>query len=106
MRPRAPSLSSILLRGLEQTARRLGGRGGRFSYRHNALHEALRRSKESIFKCHGKKGVSLRDNILLEPFAPDASLIKGKIHGTNFEDHHYQVQVEQSENLILTYSIW
>ena len=63
-------------------------------------------AKESIFKCHGKKGVSLRDNILLEPFAPDASLIKGKIHGTNFEDHHYQVQVEQSENLILTYSIW
>ncbi|MFZ9187060.1 MAG: 4'-phosphopantetheinyl transferase family protein [Algoriphagus sp.] len=63
-------------------------------------------AKESIYKCHGKKGVSLRDNILLEPFAPDASLIKGKIHGTNFEDHHYQVQVEQSENLILTYSIW
>jgi enterobactin synthetase component D len=63
-------------------------------------------AKESIFKCHGKKGVSLRDNILLEPFAPDATLIKGKIHGTNFEDHHYQVQVEQSENLILTYTIW
>lgn len=63
-------------------------------------------AKESIFKCHGKKGVSLRDNILLEPFAPDATLIKGKIHGTNFEDHHYQVQVEQSEKLILTYTIW
>ena len=63
-------------------------------------------AKESIFKCHGKRGVSLRDNILLEPFEPDASLIRGKIHGTNFEDHHYQVQVEQSENLILTYSIW
>ena len=63
-------------------------------------------AKESIFKCHGKKGVSLRDNILLEPFAPDATLIKGKIHGTFFEDHHYQVQVEQSENLILTYTIW
>jgi phosphopantetheinyl transferase len=63
-------------------------------------------AKESIFKCHGKKGVSLRDNILLEPFSPEATRIKGKIYGTNFEDHHYQVQVEQSENLILTYTIW
>ena len=63
-------------------------------------------AKESIFKCHGKKGVSLRDNILLEPFAPDATLIKGKIHGTNFKDHHYKVQVEQNENHILTYTIW
>lgn len=62
-------------------------------------------AKESIFKCHGKKGVSLRDNILLEPFALDATLIKGKIHGTNFNDHHYNVQVEQNENHILTYTI-
>jgi hypothetical protein len=43
---------------------------------------------------------------LLEPFAPDATLIKGRIHGTDFKDHHYQVQVEQSENHILTYTIW
>lgn len=63
-------------------------------------------AKESIFKCHGKKGISLRDHILLEPFNSDATLIKGKIHGTNFEDHHYQVQVEQTESLILTYTIW
>lgn len=63
-------------------------------------------AKESIFKCHGKKGVSLRDNILLEPFDPDATLIKGKIHGTNFKDHHYNVQVEQNENHVLTYTIW
>lgn len=63
-------------------------------------------AKESIFKCLGKKGVSLRDNILLEPFDPDATLIKGKIHGTNFKDHHYKVQVEQNENHVLTYTIW
>lgn len=63
-------------------------------------------AKESIFKCLGKKGVSLRENILLEPFAPDATLINGKIHGTNFNDHHYKVQVEQNENHILTYTIW
>ena len=62
-------------------------------------------AKESIFKCHGKSGVSLRENILLEPFTPDATLIKGKIHGTNFNDHHYKVQVEQNENHILTYTI-
>lgn len=63
-------------------------------------------AKESIFKCLGKKGVSLRDNILLEPFDPDATLIKGKIHGTNFKDHHYKVQVEQNESHVLTYTIW
>ncbi|MDA0313963.1 MAG: 4'-phosphopantetheinyl transferase superfamily protein [Bacteroidetes bacterium] len=63
-------------------------------------------AKESIFKCHGKKSVSLRDNILLEPFAPNATLIKGKIHGVNFNDQHYNVQVEQNENHILTYTIW
>ena len=62
-------------------------------------------AKESIFKCHGKNGVSLRENILLEPFAPDATLIKGKIHGTNFNDHHYNVQVEQNETHVLTYTI-
>ena len=62
-------------------------------------------AKESIFKCHGKSGVSLRENILLEPFTPDATLIKGKIHGTNFNDHHYKVQVEQNENHILTDTI-
>lgn len=63
-------------------------------------------AKESIFKCHGKKGVSLRNNILLEPFDPEATLINGKIHGTNFKDHHYKVQVEQNENHVLTYTIW
>ncbi len=63
-------------------------------------------AKESIFKCHGKKGVSLRENILLDPFDSDATLIRGKIHGTNFKDHHYKVQVEQNENHVLTYTIW
>ena len=63
-------------------------------------------AKESIFKCHGKKGVSLRENILLDPFDSVATLIRGKIQGTNFKDHHYKVQVEQNENHVLTYTIW
>ena len=71
-----------------------------------AHYTMARSAKESIFKCHGNSGVSLRENILLEPFTPDATLIKGKIHGTNFNDHHYKVQVEQNENHILTYTIW
>jgi len=33
-------------------------------------------------------------------------LIKGKIHGTDFKDHHYNVQIEQNETHILTYTIW
>ena len=63
-------------------------------------------AKETIFKCQGTRGVSLRDHILLEPFAPDATLIKGKIRGTDFANHHYSVQVKREENTILTYTIW
>jgi enterobactin synthetase component D len=63
-------------------------------------------AKESIFKCQGKKGVSFRDNVLLEPFDINASSIKGKIKGTDFADHHYSVEVRRMENVILTYTIW
>ena len=63
-------------------------------------------AKESIFKCQGKRGVSFRENILLEPFGVHDSIIKGKIRGTDFADHHYQIQVRKLENVILTYTIW
>jgi phosphopantetheinyl transferase len=63
-------------------------------------------AKESIFKCQGKRGVSFRENILLEPFEPNATKITGKIRGTDFADHHYTVDVRRLENVILTYTIW
>ncbi len=63
-------------------------------------------AKESIFKCQGKRGVSFRENILLEPFSSDATIIKGKVRGTDFADHHYQVQVRVISNVVLTYTIW
>lgn len=63
-------------------------------------------AKESIFKCQGKRGVSFRENILLEPFEINALKIKGKIRGTDFADHHYTVDVRRLENVILTYTIW
>lgn len=63
-------------------------------------------AKESIFKCQGKRGVSFRDNILLEPFSLDATIIKGKVRGTEFADHHYQVQVQVISNVVLTYTTW
>ena len=63
-------------------------------------------AKESIFKCQGKRGVSFRDNILLEPFDIHADKIKGKIRGTDFADHYYTVEVRRLENVILTYTIW
>jgi len=63
-------------------------------------------AKESIFKCQGKRGVSFRENILLEPFGIQDSIIKGKIRGTEFADHHYHIQVRKLENVILTYTIW
>ncbi len=63
-------------------------------------------AKESIFKCQGTRGVSFRENILLEPFSSDAIIIKGKVRGTDFADHHYQVQVRVISNVVLTYTIW
>ncbi|GAB3221964.1 4'-phosphopantetheinyl transferase superfamily protein [Algoriphagus aestuariicola] len=63
-------------------------------------------AKESIFKCQGRKGVSFRDNILLDPFDVNTTRIKGRIRGTEFADHHYTVEVRQLENVILTYTIW
>lgn len=63
-------------------------------------------AKESIFKCQGKKGVSFRENILLEPFDLEANKIKGRIRGTNFADHYYTVNVKHLENVILTYTTW
>lgn len=63
-------------------------------------------AKESIFKCQGKRGVSFRNNILLEPFSSDATIINGKVRGTDFADHHYQVQVRVISNVVLTYTIW
>ena len=63
-------------------------------------------AKESIFKCQGKRGVSFRENILLEPFGSDATIIRGKVRGTDFADHHYQVQVRVISNVVLTYTIW
>ncbi|UZD22804.1 4'-phosphopantetheinyl transferase superfamily protein [Algoriphagus halophytocola] len=71
------------------------------------LHYTLAWSaKESIFKCQGKRGVSFRDNILLEPFDQNATLIKAKIRGTDYADHHYFVKARIFENVVLTYTIW
>lgn len=63
-------------------------------------------AKESIFKCQGKKGISFRENVLLEPFSMSDQIIKGKIHGTDFADHHYKVKALVEENTVLTYTIW
>jgi phosphopantetheinyl transferase len=63
-------------------------------------------AKESIFKCQGKRGVSFRDNILLEPFCVEDKIIRGKIQGTDFADHHYQVESQLLGDVVLTYTIW
>jgi hypothetical protein len=62
--------------------------------------------KESIYKCQGKKGISLRQNIILEPFTADDKIIKGKIYGSDFSDHHYQVMSYSENDMILTYTVW
>lgn len=63
-------------------------------------------AKESIFKCQGKRGVSLRENILLEPFSIEDKVIFGEIKGLNFANHRYEIHVEHIQNTILTYTVW
>ena len=63
-------------------------------------------AKETIYKCQGKKGISLKENILLQPFVKDQKIIKGIIYGTDFADHHYSVEVEVDREMVLTYTVW
>src|SRR5690554_688105 len=63
-------------------------------------------AKETIYKCQGRKGISLRENILLQPFHKDQKVLKGKVYGTDFADHHYTVEVTVDDEMVLTYTIW
>ncbi len=63
-------------------------------------------AKESIFKCQGRRGVSFRDNILLEPFTINSPIIKAKIRDTDFSNHHYKVEARVFNETVLTYTIW
>jgi phosphopantetheinyl transferase len=63
-------------------------------------------AKESIFKCQGKRGISLRRNILLEPFNFEDKVIQGKVHQSEFSDHFYNVRVEMEQDIVLTYTVW
>jgi phosphopantetheinyl transferase len=63
-------------------------------------------AKESIFKCQGKRGISLRRNILLEPFSDEDKVIQGKVHQSEFSDHFYKVRVEMEKDIVLTYTVW
>ncbi|WP_194774242.1 4'-phosphopantetheinyl transferase family protein [Pararhodonellum marinum] len=63
-------------------------------------------AKESIYKCQGKKGISLRQHIFLSPFTKSDPVIKGRIQGSEDTDHHYTVQVQIENDIILTYTIW
>ncbi|MGY6744287.1 MAG: 4'-phosphopantetheinyl transferase family protein [Cecembia sp.] len=71
-----------------------------------ALYTVAWSAKESIFKCQGRKGISLRSNILLEPFTLQDKVIKGKVYQSEFSDHFYQVKVEKENDIVLTYTIW
>jgi len=62
--------------------------------------------KESIYKCQGKRGISLRQNIILEPFTAKDEIIKGKVYGTDFSDHYYKVMVHAENDMVLTYTVW
>jgi phosphopantetheinyl transferase len=63
-------------------------------------------AKESIFKCQGKKGISLRHNIRLSPFSLMDKVIHGRIQQSEYSDHFYKVKVEIENDIVLTYTIW
>ncbi len=63
-------------------------------------------AKESIFKCQGRRGISLKSNILLEPFSIKDNVIKGKVYQSEHSDHFYQVKIEREKDIVLTYTIW
>lgn len=63
-------------------------------------------AKESIFKCQGKKGISLKHNIRLSPFSLMDMVIEGKIQQSEYSDHFYKVKVEIENDIVLTYTIW
>lgn len=63
-------------------------------------------AKESIYKCQGRKGISLKENILLKPFGVEDQVIQGKVYDSEFSDHFYSVKVEVSGEMVLTYTIW
>ncbi|ERM84287.1 4-phosphopantetheinyl transferase [Rhodonellum psychrophilum GCM71 = DSM 17998] len=70
------------------------------------LHTIAWSAKESIYKCQGKKGISLKENILLFPFKLEDKIIKAKVYQSDFSDHFYQVKVEHEKDMVLTYTIW
>ncbi len=63
-------------------------------------------AKESIFKCQGRRGVSLKNNIRLSPFTLHDDVIKAKVYDTEFSNHFYTVKVEREGDVVLTYTIW
>jgi phosphopantetheinyl transferase len=63
-------------------------------------------AKESIFKCQGRRGVSLKNNIRLNPFTLEDKVISGRVENTEFSDHHYQVKIEWQNDIVLTYTVW
>ncbi|EIM76384.1 4'-phosphopantetheinyl transferase [Nitritalea halalkaliphila LW7] len=71
------------------------------------LHYTLAWSaKETIFKCQGRKGISLREHILLDPFPVDAPFIYGQIHHTDHSNHFYKVKPYVQNDLVMTYTVW
>lgn len=70
------------------------------------LHTIAWSAKESIYKCQGKKGISLKENILLFPFRLEDKTIRAKVYQSDFSDHFYQVKVEHESDMVLTYTIW
>ena len=63
-------------------------------------------AKESIFKCQGRRGVSLKNHIRLNPFTLEDKVISGRVENTEFSDHHYKVKIEWQNDIVLTYTVW
>lgn len=77
-----------------------------FAQKDPLLHTIAWSAKESIFKCNGKNGISLRKNILLEPFQHHDMSLKGQIVGTDCIYPFFKIEIRIFSNIVLTYTSW
>ena len=62
-------------------------------------------AKESLYKWYGKKNLSFKDNIFIEPFEGNPTLVKGAIFIDGILKTQHQLEVFYVENYVVTVTI-
>lgn len=62
-------------------------------------------AKESLYKWYGKKNLSFKDNIFIEPFEGNPTMVKGKIFTDGMLKTEHQLEVFYIEDYIVTATV-